>query len=51
MGDFDPPTKVKVVQRLLELTKEKFIDGAYCTDPDPTAFASINDPDFQLVTL
>jgi hypothetical protein len=50
-GDFDTKTKLKVVQRLIELAREKFIDGAYCTDPDPNDFSTINDPDFKLVTL
>jgi hypothetical protein len=50
-GDFDHPTKVQVVDRLLELAKEGFIDAAFCADPDPVPYREIKDENFFLVEL
>lgn len=50
-GDFDPATKVKVINRLLELTREGFIDCACCADPRGEDYRAIDDKDFRLVEL
>lgn len=50
-GIFDKPTKIKVVERLLALAKEGFIDGAYLADPDAEDYASIKHEDIELIEL
>jgi AAA15 family ATPase/GTPase len=50
-GDFDKPTKIQVVTRLIELTGENFIDCAFCADPDGELYRNIDHKDFQLIEL
>lgn len=51
MSDFDKPTKLAVIQRLLDLTKEGFIDCALIADPREEDYLRWEHPDFQLVSL
>lgn len=50
-GDFDVATKVKVIERLLALTDEGFIDGALCADPRADDYRTIQSPRFSLIEL